>query len=396
MDLLAMAHGIEEDIRDWRHHLHQNPELSGEEQETARYVAEALKKIGAEDIRIIGETGVTALIRGKRSGKTLALRADMDALPGTEASGLPFSSQKEGKAHMCGHDIHTAVLLGAASLLTSLRDSFAGTVRLIFQPAEENLTGARLMIAGGVLENPVPDCVAALHVWPDLPAGTVGVRYGAATAAADTIVVEFTGSQGHAAHPHKCVDPVLMAGQFVANVQAIVSREISPVDSAVLTFGSIHGGTVGNIIPETVTLKGTIRTLLPETRDHVAQAAQRFAEATATASRGKASVQVHRGVPSLFSDPQFVALFEKGAKDLLGSDKVVSLPLPSMGGEDFAFYVEKIPGLFFRLGVGRAGEPNAPLHSPAFTADESALPVGAAAFVRFALDFLAEEGENKE
>ena len=187
-----------------------------------------------------------------------------------------------------------------------------------------------------------------------------------------------------------------MAGQFVANVQAIVSREISPVDSAVLTFGSIHGGTVGNIIPETVTLKGTIRTLLPETRDHVAQAAQRFAEATATASRGKASVQVHRGVPSLFSEPQYVALFEKGAKDLLGSDKVVVLPLPSMGGEDFAFYVEKIPGLFFRLGVGRADGPNAPLHSPAFTADESALPVGAAAFVRFALDFLAEEGENKE
>ena len=395
MDLLAMARAIEEDIRAWRHHLHQNPELSGEEQETARYVAEALNTMGAEDVRIIDKTGVTALIRGKKGGKTLALRADMDALPGTEASGLPFSSQKEGKAHMCGHDIHTAVLLGAASLLISLRDSFAGTIRLIFQPAEENLTGARLMIAGGVLENPVPDCVAALHVWPDLPAGTVGVRYGAATAASDTIVVEFTGSQGHAAHPHKCVDPVLMACQFVANVQSVVSREVSPVDSAVLTFGSIHGGTVGNIIPETVTLKGTIRTLLPETRELVAEAAKRFAEATAAASRGKASVQVHRGVPSLFSDPQFIALFEKGAKDLLGSDKVVPLPQPSMGGEDFAFYVEKIPGLFFRLGVGRADKPNAPLHSPAFTADESALPVGAAAFARFALDFLGAEEENK-
>ncbi len=395
MDLLAMARAIEEDIRAWRHHLHQNPELSGEEKETARYVAEALKKMGAEDVRIIGETGVTALIRGKTPGRTIALRADMDALPGTEASGLSFSSQKEGRAHMCGHDIHTASLLGAASLLTSLRDRFAGTVRLIFQPAEENLTGARLMISGGVLENPVPDCVAALHVWPDLPAGTVGVRYGAATAAADTIVVEFTGSQGHAAHPHKCVDPVLMACQFVANVQSVVSREVSPVDSAVLTFGSIHGGTVGNIIPETVILQGTIRTLLPETREHVAQAARRFAEATAAASRGKASVQIHRGVPSLFSDQEFLALFEQGAKDLLGEDKVVSLPLPSMGGEDFAFYVEKIPGLFFRLGVGKSGEPNAPLHSPAFAADESALPVGAAAFARFVLDFLAEEGENK-
>lgn len=391
MDLLAMAYGIEEDIRAWRRHIHQNPELSGEEQETAWYVAEALKKIGAEDIRIIDETGVTALIRGDRGGKTLALRADMDALPGTEASGLPFSSQKEGKAHMCGHDIHTAVLLGATTLLTSLREHFAGTVRLIFQPSEEKLAGAKLMIAGGVLENPIPDCVAALHVWPELPAGTVGVRYGAATAASDSIIVEFTGSQGHAAHPHKCIDPILMAGQFVANVQAIVSREISPVDSAVLTFGSIHGGTVGNIIPETVTLKGTIRTLLPETRELVAEAAKRYAEATAAASRGKVSVQIHQGVPSLFSHPDFIALFEKGAKDLLGSDKVVTLPNPSMGGEDFAFYVEKIPGLFFRLGVGRAGEPNAPLHSPAFIADESALPVGAAAFVRFALDFLAEE-----
>ena len=395
MNLLAMARAIEEDIRAWRHHLHQNPELSGEEKETALYVAEALKKMGAEDVRIIDETGVTALIRGRKPGKTIALRADMDALPGTEASGLPFYSQKEGKAHMCGHDIHTAVLLGVATLLTSLKDSFAGTVRLIFQPAEENLTGARLMIAGGVLENPVPDCVAALHSWPDLPAGTVGVRYGAATAAADSIVVEFTGSQGHAAHPHKCIDPILMAGQFVANVQAIVSREISPVDSAVLTFGSIHGGTVGNIIPETVILQGTIRTLLPETRDHMAEAAQRFAEATAAASRGKVSVRVDRGVPSLFSDPEFIALFERGAKELLGSDKVVTLPHPSLGGEDFAFYTEEIPGLFFRLGVGRPDGPNAPLHSPAFMADESALPVGTAALARFALDFLAEKGDNK-
>jgi len=313
----------------------------------------------------------------------------MDALPGEEKTGLPYSSGNPGAAHLCGHDVHTAILLGVAQILSSEKDRFNGAVRLVFQPAEENLSGAKLMIQGGVLESPKVDCIAALHLWPELASGTVGLRYGSAMAAADTFTVEFKGSQGHAAHPHKCVDPILMAGQFLANVQSVVSREIAPVDSAVLSFGKISGGTVGNIIPGSVLLEGTIRTLLPETREHMAAALARFASSTAQGMRGEAEVKIARGVPPLASSSELLTLFENSAKSLLGEEKVLHLPAPSLGSEDFAYYLEHVPGFFFRLGVARPGESMPPLHSPSFNPDESAFKTGVAVTCRFAADFLA-------
>ena len=390
VDFQALARNIEADVIEWRRHLHRNPELSGQEYDTAGFVAGILEKTGVGDVRRVGDTGVTGLIRGRGPGRTIALRADMDALPGDERTGLPFSSERPGAAHMCGHDVHTAILLGVAKVLHDARDGFDGAVRLVFQPAEERLGGAESMIAGGVLENPKADAIAALHVWPHLPAGTVGIRDGALTAAADSVTVEFEGKQGHAAHPHQCVDPIVTAGQFLANVQAVVAREIAPLDAAVLTFGKIAGGHAGNIIPEKVVIEGTIRTLSPETRDTMAAAVERFAKSTADGMRAGVSVTVRRGVPPLIPDSRLVALFAESARDLLGADRVAVLPTPSMGGEDFAFYLEHVPGVFFRLGVQRPGAPFYPLHSPEFNPDESAFATGVAAMSRFAADFLAQ------
>ena len=390
VDFQTLARNIEADVIEWRRHLHRNPELSGQEYDTADYVAGILEKTGADDVRRVGDTGVTGLIRGRGPGRTIALRADMDALPGDERTGLPFSSERPGAAHMCGHDVHTAILLGVAKVLHDARGEFDGAVRLVFQPAEERLGGAGSMIAGGVLENPKADAIAALHVWPHLPAGTVGIRDGALTAAADSVTVEFEGKQGHAAHPHQCVDPIVTAGQFLANVQAVVAREIAPLDAAVLTFGKIAGGHAGNIIPEKVVIEGTIRTLSPETRDTMAAAVERFAKSTADGMRAGVSVTVRRGVPPLIPDSRLVALFAESARDLLGADRVAALPTPSMGGEDFALYLEHVPGVFFRLGVQRPGAPFHPLHSPEFDPDESAFATGVAAMSRFAADFLAQ------
>lgn len=389
MDFRAAAACVEADVIEWRRHLHRNPELSGQEHDTADFVARVLRETGIEDVRIVGDTGVTGLIRGRGPGRVVALRADMDALPGDEKTGLPFSSERPGAAHMCGHDAHTAILLGVAKVLLGARDAFDGAVRLVFQPAEEGLGGAESMIAGGVLENPKVDAIAALHLWPELPPGTVGIRDGALTAATDGVIVTFTGSQGHAAHPHKCVDPIVTAGQFLANVQAVVAREIAPLDAAVLTFGKISGGHAGNIIPDKVTIEGTIRTLSPETREKMAAAVRRFAKSTADGMRASVSVTIRRGVPPLIPDSRLVALFAEGARDLLGADRVAALPTPSMGGEDFALYLEHVPGVFFRLGVQRPGAPFHPLHSPEFDPDESAFATGVAAMSRFAADFLA-------
>ncbi len=391
VDFLQLAAEHEQNVIEWRRHLHRNPELSGREKETAKFVSNVLKSFGVDEVDIVGETGVAALIRGGCAGKTLALRADMDALPGEEKTGLPFSSKNPEAAHLCGHDAHTAILLGVAQILHSLKEKFSGNVRLVFQPAEENLTGAKLMIRGGVLDSPEVDCIAGLHLWPALPAGTVGLRYGASMAAADSVKIEFRGSQGHAAHPHECVDPLLMAGQFLVNVQAIVSREIAPADSAVLSFGKISGGTVGNIIPDKVLLEGSIRTLLPETRERMAAALERFASSAAQGMRGEASVTISRGVPPLASSTELLALFENSAKELLGADRVVHLVAPSMGSEDFAYYLERVPGFFFRIGVARQGELMRPLHSAAFDPDESSFKTGVAVLCRFAMDFLARE-----
>lgn len=392
MNVLDRAKAIEGKVLSWRRHIHAHPELGMETEETAAFVEKVLKEIGIENVRRCGKTGVIALIEGQKTGGAksacVGLRADMDALPVDERNALPFKSVNAGKAHVCGHDVHTACLLGAAEVLYGLRAEFQGTVKLIFQPGEEGAGGAEAMIADGALLNPEMSAAFALHVWPDIPAGTLAMRRGAVLASAQGIKIKITGKQGHAAHPHRCVDPILIAGHIICALQSIVSREMAPLDTGVLSIGKITGGTAGNIIPEEVVLEGTVRTLSKDVNKQMLDAIKRIAEGTAAMLRGTAVLEVSPGLPPLVNDDALFDRMQESFKKAFGEERVQTLPQPSMGGEDFALFLEHVPGAHFRLGVGRADADNYPLHSPDFVADEAGLPWGVAGLATLALDTL--------
>jgi amidohydrolase/hippurate hydrolase len=388
MELLRKATAIEKDILEWRRHIHAHPELGMETGETAAFIEKILGEIGIKDVRRCAGTGVAALVRGGNPGPCVGLRADIDALPVTERSGLPFASTVPGKAHACGHDVHAACLLGAARLLYEARDSFNGAVKLIFQPAEETGSGAKSMIADGVLDNPKMKAIFALHVWPELAAGKVAYIRGPVLAGAQGIHITIHGKQGHAAHPHRCIDPVLIAGHIICALQSVISREISPLATGVLTLGKIAGGTAGNIIPDEVVIDGTIRALSPDMGRHILEAARRIVEGTASAMRGSADLTVEHGLPPLVNNDALFDKMQRVFADTFAPGSVETLPEPSMGGEDFALYLEHVPGAFFRLGVGKASGPNFPLHSPDFVVDESGLPMGSAGLAALALNEL--------
>ena len=387
-EVLERARRLEEKVKAWRRHIHAHPELGMETEGTAAFVERALADMGVKDIRRCAGTGVIARIEGRPGVRCVGLRADMDALPVEERSGLPFRSTVPGRAHACGHDVHTACLLGAAELLHGMRDAFSGTVKLIFQPGEEGAGGAAAMIADGALDDPRMDAVFALHVWPDLPAGTVGIRRGAVLAGAQSIRIRITGRQGHAAHPHRCIDPLLIAGHTLCALQSVVSRELPPLETGVLTLGQIHGGTAGNIIPEEVVIDGTVRALAKDVGDRLVESARRIVEGTAATLRGSAVLETSDGLPPVVNDD---ALFDRMTgvfAGLFGPDRVRTLPEPSMGGEDFALFMEHVPGAHFRLGVAAEGRPAHPLHSPDFFADESGFFMGVAGLSALALDSL--------
>lgn len=388
-EVLERARRLEEKVKAWRRHIHAHPELGMETEGTAAFVERALAEIGVADVRRCAGTGVVARIEGRPGDRCVGLRADMDALPVEERGDLPFRSTVPGRAHACGHDVHTACLLGAAELLHGMRDAFSGTVKLIFQPGEEGAGGAARMIADGALDEPKMDAVFALHVWPDLPAGTVGIRRGAVLAGAQSIRIRITGRQGHAAHPHRCIDPILIAGHIVCALQSVVARELPPLETGVLTLGQIHGGTAGNIIPEEVVIDGTVRALAKDVGTRILESARRIVEGTAATLRGSAVLETSEGLPPVVNDD---ALFDRMVgtfKDLFGPDRVRTLPEPSMGGEDFALFLEHVPGAHFRLGVGAEGRTVHPLHSPDFYADESGFSMGVAGLAALALDTLA-------
>lgn len=388
-EVLERARRLEEKVKAWRRHIHAHPELGMETEGTAAFVERALAEIGVADVRRCAGTGVVARIEGRPGDRCVGLRADMDALPVEERGDLPFRSTVPGRAHACGHDVHTACLLGAAELLHGMRDAFSGTVKLIFQPGEEGAGGAARMIADGALDEPKMDAIFALHVWPDLPAGTVGIRRGAVLAGAQSIRIRITGRQGHAAHPHRCIDPILIAGHIVCALQSVVARELPPLETGVLTLGQIHGGTAGNIIPEEVVIDGTVRALAKDVGARILESARRIVEGTAATLRGSAVLETSEGLPPVVNDD---ALFDRMTgtfTDLFGPDRVRTLPEPSMGGEDFALFLEHVPGAHFRLGVGAEGRTVHPLHSPDFYADESGFSMGVAGLAALALDTLA-------
>jgi amidohydrolase len=390
----------------WRRDIHQHPELSNREIRTSKLVADHLRSLGIEVTTGIAHTGVVGVLRGGQPGPVVALRADMDALPVTEQTDVPFASkvrskfngQDVGVMHACGHDAHTAMLMGAAEVLAGMRKDLHGTVKFIFQPAEEGPPtgergGAALMVEEGVLGGPVqPGAIFGIHVWPGEP-GTISYRPRGQMAAADSLTIIVKGVQTHGAQPWHGVDPVIVSAQIMTALQVIPSRQLNITSApAVVTIGSIHGGVRGNIVPDQVEMKGTIRTFDPEMRDDFLKRIRRTTEMVAQSSGATAEVTVEPYAPVTFNDPKLISQLLPSLRRAAGDDKVRDM-LPVMGSEDFSHYTRVVPGLFVFLGINKEGVQTgqaAENHSPQFYINEDALPVGVRALTFVALDYLNE------
>lgn len=379
-----------EEILKIRRHIHANPELSFEEKETSRFVASILDEIGIPYKTGFAEHGILGIIKGgKGKGKTIALRADMDALPITEENNLPFKSLLQGKMHACGHDIHTSCLLGAAKILNTLKSEISGTILLVFQPGEEKLPGgASIMMADGLFDEYIPDLIIGQHVFPELPAGEVGFRPGQYMASADEIYITFKGKGGHAALAHNTVDTVLMVSQAVISLQQIVSRNIPAQVPAVLSFGNIVCNSAMNIIPETIRLEGTFRAMDEEWRYKAHDRIREIANSVAKGMGGSCDVDIQIGFPSVYNNPEITINAQNAAKEFLGENPVHNLDI-RMTAEDFGWYAQKYPACFYRLGVGHTdGTPSGDLHSPSFIANENAIETGMALMAYLATEAL--------
>jgi amidohydrolase len=389
--LLAKADQYLPEVIQFRRHIHAHPELSFQETETSRFVSEQLTKIGIVQQKKCAGTGIVALIEGRNpTKKCIALRADMDALPILEENDIPYKSLNTGVMHACGHDVHTSCLLGTAKILFDIRNEFEGTVKLIFQPGEEKHPGgAGIMIQEGVLHDPAPEAIFALHVYPNLPCGTVGFRSNQYMASADEIYITIHGKGGHAAQPHNTVDPIAVAAQLIVALQQVISRKCNPISPSVLTFGKIQGGFAPNVIPDTVELMGTFRAMDEQWRYEAHRWIKEITQQTCAMYGASATVDIPVGYPSLFNDPELTDRAQKWAADLLGPDNVRPLE-KRMGAEDFSFYSQRIPGCFFRIGTNIDNQKlTAPVHNSRFNIDENAMKYGMATMSWLALNELA-------
>ncbi len=356
---------------------------------TSGVVADVLQELGLDVQEGVGGTGVVALLDGASPGKVVALRADMDALPLDERTGLPFASAHGGTMHACGHDSHMAMLLGAARVLKGLQAELTGRVKFIFQPAEEEgeKGGAGPMIEDGVLEDPKVDYVFGLHVWPSIDSGKIGYRTGALLAATDTFYVTVKGKGGHGAKPHLAVDPILAGAHVVVALQSLASREVDPLEPFVLTVGKLEGGTVDNIIPSEAHLEGTLRTVNEETRSSLKERLERVIGGVTSAYRADYDLRFEEGYPPTVNDPEVTTHALGVLGEVFGEGGVIEVE-PSMGGEDFSRYLRRVPGSFFLLGTRNEKKGiTASLHSPHFQVDEAVLPLGSAALARLAMAF---------
>jgi len=371
-----------------RQTLHRNPELMYEETETAAFLAKWLEEFGLTVKSGVAKTGVIGLLRGEKPGKTVAIRADMDALPLQEGNKVPYASKVQGKMHACGHDAHVAILLGVAKFFSRLRPQIKGNIKWIFQPAEEGGAGARLMIEEGVLEDPKVEAIFGAHVFPTLPIGTVGLYEREGLAATDRFIFKISGKGGHGAYPHMVKDPILAAGYLITQVQSIVSRNVDPLDSAVVSFGKINGGATYNIIPDEVELLGTVRSLVPQVREEIKSRLGQIAQGISRSFGLDCHCAIEPGYPVLWNDPRMTKLVAEVCSRALGQENVKYLR-PSMGGEDFSFFLEKVPGSYFRLGCRNEAKGIIhPLHSSLFDIDEDVLPFGVEVFVRIVDQYL--------
>ena len=387
MNFLSLAKNIESELIDIRRDLHENPELGFDLFRTSQKVKDFLSKEGIEFYEV-AQTGICAIIRGKGE-KTIALRADMDALPVQDKKNCHYASKVHGKMHACGHDAHTTILLGAAKILNGMKDEISGNVKLFFEPAEETTGGAPIMIKEGVLENPNVDAVIGLHVEEWLESGTVGLKREVAYAASNPFTIKIIGRGGHGASPHMTIDPIVIASNVIMSLQNIVSREIPPTDPAVITIGSIHGGTAQNIIPEEVTIAGIIRTMKSEHREYIKTRLTQVVEGIVNSMRGSCEINIEESYPCLYNDDKLAEMFENKASEVIGQGNVHKLDKPTMGVESFAYFSMERPALFYFLGSGNKekGTLN-PAHGSLFDIDESCICIGVAMQCKLAYEFL--------
>ena len=359
-----------------RRHIHTHPELSGEEYQTAAFIAGVLSANGLHVEECIGKTGVIGELKGTQpSDRILAIRTDMDALPIQERTNLDYASRISGVMHACGHDIHTTVGLGTAMVLSQITPDLGGKVRFLFQPAEEIAQGATWMVKDGVMNDVA--AILGLHVFPSIPAGSVGIRYGALTAAADSLEITIIGESGHGARPYEAIDAIWIAAQVITSLQQAISRTQNPLRPVVLSIGQINGGRAPNVIADKVQLLGTVRSLHPETRDKLPAWIENIVANVCNSYNAKYQVNYHQGVPSVQNDNALTQLLQSSAEEAWTNDCVQILPEPSLGAEDFSVYLEHAPGSMFRLGVGYEDRIiNHPLHHPQFEVDESAIITG--------------------
>jgi len=397
-DIFGDLHAVVEHVTAIRHDLHGHPELGYEERYTAGVVVKELERLGiGYRAGLAGGTGVVGVIDGTAGageGRCVALRADMDALPITEATGLVYASQTPGKMHACGHDGHVAVLLGAAAILKEAAPRFRGTVKLLFQPAEEGLCGAERMCNDGVLENPKVDAVFGLHGWPGLKVGMVATRPGPLLASVDGFTITVKGRGGHAAAPQEGIDPIVCGAALVGALQTVVSRETDPTDACVVTVSQFHAGTSFNVIPDKAEINGTIRALTPEKRAAIIDSLERMAQGVAVAYRCTAQIDWFGATPCTNNTPELAELVREVAQETLGAGAFVMAAKPAMWGEDFSFYLQRVPGCFFVLGVQPLERDSYPmLHNPQYDFTDGALRHGIGMMSSLALKFLERAGQ---
>jgi len=366
-----------------RHDLHRIPETAYNEEKTAQYLSDKLKGLGLDVETGIADHGIVALMKTNKPGPTVLFRADMDALPLSEATGLPFASTHEGVMHACGHDAHMAMVLGTAKVLKELQTGFGGNIKFLFQPAEEGPGGAKPMIEAGVMQNPTVDYAFGCHVWPDIPEGRVGVVPGPFMAAMDRFDLKIIGKGGHGAMPHECVDALEVGTQVVNALQRMVSRQSHPLEPTVVTVGSFHAGTAFNIIPGEATLCGTTRTFSDSVWEHWEENMRKIISNVCASMGADYEMTYTQGYPVTVNDADMADLVKKCAAGVVGPENIVT-PRRTMGGEDFSFFLREVPGAYFALGTGYEG--GASVHNPAFDFNEENLLTGVETFCRILLE----------
>ncbi|MEA3337430.1 MAG: amidohydrolase [Chloroflexota bacterium] len=391
--IMLEAQALESQLVNWRRDLHRHPELAFEEHRTAGVIARYLADLGLEVRTGVGRTGVVGLLAGESGGPCVMLRFDMDALPVEEATGLPFASTIPGRMHACGHDGHVAIGLGVATLLARLKNDFFGSVKLVFQPAEEIAGGARAMIADGALEEPVPDVTFALHLWSQSPSGMAMIKAGPLWASADRFDIDIVGRGSHGAMPHTGVDAVAVTAYAITQLQSIVSRDRDPLQPVVLTIGTVAGGAAFNVLAERVHLSGTLRSFESDVRSKVIERMYRVLAGVCEAHGAQYDLRFSDYTPPVINDPEATRYLRQAARAAIGDEAVIEAPM-MMVAEDMAEFINRIPGSYFVIGAQKVGSASEPHHSSLFDIDEAALPVGVAIMVQATLDFLAHPFEE--